>query len=79
MTTAEWWFGLPMVLKISFLLVTLPAWMTIIYLVIAGEADSGRAIMAFAVFAVSGIPHIVLDRRRSHDGGGGSNLYNSDL
>ena len=78
MTTAEWWFGLPMVLKISFLLVTLPAWMTIIFFVLAGEADSARALLAFAVFALSAIPHIVLDRRRSRDGRGGSYLSDGE-
>ena len=72
--TAGWWRGLPTVLKASFLLVTLPAWLAIVYLMLAGEADSRRALVAFAVFAVSAIPHLFLDRRAQRDRGGGIDL-----
>ena len=76
--TAGWWRGLPTVLKASFVLVTLPAWLAIVYLMLAGEADSPLAFAAFAVFALSAVPHIVLDRRVSQDRGSGIDLFGGE-
>ena len=63
MTTSEWWVGLPALLKAFVLTTTLPAWLAIVYFIAAGEADSAKAFGAFAVFAVSAIPHFFIDRR----------------
>ena len=63
MRTGEWWVGLPALLKVLFLTTTLPAWLAIVYFIAAGEGDSAKAFGAFAVFAVSAIPHFYFDRR----------------
>lgn len=59
----SWWRPLPVWLKAVTLIVGFPAWLFIVYCVLAGQADSIAALVAFLIFAAVAILHIIFDRR----------------
>lgn len=59
-TSLKWWRGLPTWGRLSFALVAFPAWLVIVYCVLAGKNDSALAYGAFAIFAAVTVLHISL-------------------
>lgn len=59
-TSFQWWRGLPTWGRLSFALVAFPAWLVIVYCVLAGKNDSALAYGAFAIFAAVTVLHIIL-------------------
>ena len=73
MSQEEWWSGLPLWLKLVFLMIALPAWLFMVFCILTGESKSPAALAAFGVFGAATLLFIIFDRRRGgagHEGGG---------
>lgn len=63
-----WWQHLPIWLKLATILGAYPAWFFIIYCVLTGRSKSWEALLAFGVFALCAILHIIADPRNRQRG-----------
>lgn len=72
MSHSEWWRGMPVWLKLVYLLVAIPAWVTIVYCVLTGQSKNTTALVALSVFVGATLLHIVYGRHvgEADDGGG---------
>jgi hypothetical protein len=63
-STREWWASLPTWLRLIYALVTIPAWLFIMYCVFTGQDKSTGALIAFGIAAASAVPFLIHERRR---------------
>jgi hypothetical protein len=58
-----------------------PAWIFVLYCIVTGQAKSLGALMAFSVFVVCALLHIIFDNRNRLTGqkeGGGLDLFGGE-
>ena len=72
-----WWRPLPLWLQGVAILVAFPAWLFIVFCILAGDAKGTAALVASGAFAATALLHIAFDDRNRR--GGQERLDAADL
>ena len=63
MSSKTWWLGLPLWLKLVYLLVAIPAWTFMVFCVATEQGKSTAALLAFGIFFGVALLNVAFDRR----------------